>query len=104
MKILQESESIFSKITIENIKWLVVSIYRPSNYPNIIEFFEEMTTSLDMALKKYENCIIMGDFNIDMDKPDSTTCAQLNHFCDVFDLSNMINEKTCFSKKPLIKD
>ena len=68
------------------------------------KFFEETTMSLDMALKKYENCIIMGDFNIDMDKPDSTTCAQLNHFCDVFDLSYMINEKTCFSKKPLIKD
>ena len=61
-------------------------------------FFEEMTTSLDIFLKKYENCIIMGDFNIDMDKPDSLACAQLNNFCDIFDLANMINEKTCFSK------
>ena len=51
-----------------------------------------------MALKKYENCIIMGDFNIDMDKSDSPACAQLNNFCDIFDLANMINEKTCFSK------
>ena len=51
-----------------------------------------------MALKKYENCIIMGDFNIDMDKPDSLVCAQLNDFCKIFDLANMINVKTCFTK------
>ena len=44
------------------------------------KFFEEMTTSLDMALKKYENCIIMEDFYIDMDKPDSPGYAQLNSF------------------------
>ena len=73
MKIFQtkESESIFSEITIKNIKWLVVSIYRPPNDSNMNMFFEEMSPSLDMALKKYENCINMGDFNIDMDKPDS---------------------------------
>ena len=57
-----------------------------------------MTTFLDMALKKYENCNIMGDFNIDTDKPFSPACAQLKHFCDTLDLKNMINKKTCFSK------
>ena len=73
MKIFQtkESESIFSEIIIKNIKWLVVSIYRSPNDSNMNMFFEEMSPSLDMALKKYENCINMGDFNIDMDKPDS---------------------------------
>ena len=100
MKIFQtkESESIFSEITVKNIKWFVVGIYRLPNDSNMNKFFEEMTTSLDMALQKYGNCIIMGDFNIDMDKSDSPACAQLNDFCDIFDLANMINEKTCFSK------
>ena len=40
----------------------------------------------------------MGDFNIDMDKPDSRAYAQLNGFCDIFDLANMIDKKTCFIK------
>ena len=40
----------------------------------------------------------MGDFNIDMDKPDSPACAQLNNFCKIFDHANMINVKTCFTK------
>ena len=51
-----------------------------------------------MALKKYENFIIMGDFNIDLDKTDSSAYAQLNDFCDIFDLANMINKKTYFNK------
>ena len=77
IKIFQtkESESIFSEITIKNIKWLVVSIYRPRNDSNMNTLFEDMTTSPDMALKRYENCIIMGYFNIDMDKPDSLPYA-----------------------------
>ena len=62
------------------------------------KFFEEMTTSLDMTPKKYENCIIKGDFNTDMDERDSPAYAQLNDFCDIFDLPNIINEKTFFTK------
>ena len=49
----KESESIFSEITIKNIKWLAVSIYRPPDESNINKLFEERTTSLDMTLKKH---------------------------------------------------
>ena len=62
------------------------------------KFFEKMTTSPDMALKKYEICIIAGDYHVDMDKSDSLAYAQLNNFCDIFNLANMINEKNCFIK------
>ena len=93
-----KSESIFSGITIKNIKWLIVSIYRPPKDSNIKTFFEEMSVSLDKALQKYEKLTVMGDFNIDLDKPDSLNCPLLNEFCDMFDLSNMINNKTCNTK------
>ena len=33
-----------------------------------------------------------------MDKSDSLAYAQLNNFCDIFNLANMINEKNCFIK------
>ena len=88
----EESDSIFSKITIKNIKWLVVSIYRPPNDSNMNKFFEEMTNFFGIALERYKNYLIMGDLNIDMDKPDSPAYAQLNDFCDIFDLANMINK------------
>ena len=98
MKIFQtkESESIFSEITIKNIKWLVVSICRSPNDSNMNWLFEEMTTSLDMALKKYDNRFIMTDFDIDMDEPDSQVCAQFNNFCDIFDLvtKKLVSAKT----------
>ena len=99
MKIFQikESESVFSEITIKNIKWLV-SVYSLPNDSNMNKFFEKMTTSPDMALKKYEICIIAGDYHVDMDKSDSLAYAQLNNFCDIFNLANMINEKNCFIK------
>ena len=53
MKIFQtkESETVFSKITIRNIKWLAVSIYRPPNDSNKNKFFEEMTTFLTWLLR-----------------------------------------------------
>ena len=99
MKIFQikESESVFSEITIKNIKWLV-SVYSLPNESNMNKFFEKMTTSPDMALKKYEIWIIAGDYHVDMDKSDSLAYAQLNNFCDIFNLANMINEKNCFIK------
>ena len=54
------SEIIFSKK-----KWVIFSIYRPTNAGNLTDLFEEMTTSLTKAISKYENIIVMGDFNID---------------------------------------
>ena len=43
-------------------KWLV-SVYSLPNDSNMNKFFEKMTTSLDMALKKYETCNIAGRFS-----------------------------------------
>ena len=79
-------------------KWLMVSIFRLPNDSNMDKFFEEMTFSLGITLKKQDNCIIAGDFNIYMDEPDSPTLAPLNNFCDIFDLASMTHKKFCFSK------
>lgn len=73
-------------------KRVAVSIYSPPNDSNMKIFFEKV------VLKKYENCIIMGDFNVDTNKPDSQAFAQLKDFCYIFDLANTIYEKTCFTK------
>ena len=57
-----------------------------------------MTTSFDKTLQKYENCIIISDFDIHIDKPDSPTYDRLKDFCNIFDHENKINEETCFTK------
>ena len=57
---------ICSQLTISKNKWFCLSIYRPPLYNIIVGFFEGMTLCLSKASTKYENFVIMGDFNIDV--------------------------------------
>ena len=66
------SESIFSEITISRKKWLCVGIYRPPNFNNLDMFFKEVTDSLSKASLTYENFIVMGDFDIDINTAEWT--------------------------------
>ena len=73
------------------------SIYRPSESSNLSTFFEELTTSLSKAILKYENILIIGDFNIDM-KSKSLDYDKLDEFCDLFNLTDLIKPETCLTK------
>ena len=90
-------ESICSEITISKMKWSCMGIYRPPNFNNLDMFFKEVGDSLSKASLTYENFIIMGNFNIDIntagmdvDKPDE--------LCNLFDLTNLIKTETCCTK------
>ena len=86
-----------SELSFTNKKWICFSIYRPPEPSNLSTFFEELTTSPSKAIRKYENLLIMGDFNIDM-KSKSLGYDKLDEFCDLFNLTNLIKSKTCFTK------
>jgi len=90
------SESICSEITISNKKWFCMSIYRPPNYTNLSTFFDEVNFSLSKASTKYDNFIVMGDFNIDINKP-GIEYEKLDDFCTLFNLRNLINSETCIT-------
>ena len=62
----QICETICSEFTISKRKWICFSVYRPPSYNNLIIFFEELTKSVCKALNTYDNIIVMGDFNIDI--------------------------------------
>ena len=47
--------------------FVLVSIGHPLQPPRHI-FFEELTNSLSKAVNKYDNLIVMGNFNIDLNK------------------------------------
>ena len=47
-----------------------MSVYRPPTSSNIDTFFAELTISLSKAVNKFDNRIIMGDFNIYITKED----------------------------------
>ena len=53
---------------------------------------------IDKALNKYENFIIMGDINIDMERDKGLKQDLLRNFCDTYSFKNLIKAKTCFTK------
>ena len=76
-----------------NRKWLVIWLYKPPNLKEGI-FINKLTDALEHFLKKKENMIIIGDFNMTPNKD------KLQEFLNTVDLKNIANEPTCFKGKP----
>ena len=79
-------------------RWPIFSIYRPPDASNLELFFRELSFLLNSALDKYDNVMIMGDINIDTHGFQHPGYTKLISFCDVFGLSNLVKDKTCFTK------
>ena len=92
------SESICSELIISKKKLICFSIYRPPATGNIKTFFDEMKDVISKATCKYENILVMGDFNIDINNSSSDK-EKLVSFCDLFGLTNIVLSETCFMKK-----
>ena len=50
----------------------------------------------DRSLIHYEHMLLFGDLNFDMLNSDKS--ATLNDFCDILNLSQLVNGPTCFKK------
>ena len=74
------SETIASEFTISKKKFFCLSVYRPPTSTNLDIFFEELTNSLSKAVNKYDNLIVMGDFNIDLNKTGGIDFGKLEEF------------------------
>ena len=73
------------------------SIYRPPESSNLSMFFKELTISLSKGILKYENLLILGDFNIDVQNR-SLGYVKRVEFCDLFNLTNLEKSEICFTK------
>ena len=75
-------------------KWIFLGAYKPPSISD--ESFEtDCTLGLDRISEKYEHYILLDDLNFDM--LDKSKSSNLNNVCDIFDLSNTVNEPTCFT-------
>ena len=88
------AETICIKLTISQQKWFIMFAYRPESINRAL-FFEELNQSLSKAVNNYDKIVLAGDLNIDMDTPTDDTRGYLSDLCDMFDLYNLINVKTC---------
>ena len=91
------SEYICFKFTISKKKWICFSIYRPSSTKNIEKVFEKMNEVISKALCKYENLMVMLDFNI-YSKSSNCDKNKLESFHDLYNLANLVHSETCFTK------
>ena len=90
---LSNMEGIFLELNFKRTKWLMFGGYNPSK-SNIINFVNGIGTILDRYMSKYDNFILLGDFNSDMHE------NAMKEFSDTYNLSNLIKESTCF-KNPV---
>ena len=75
---------------------MVLHVYISSSQLQwLIYFFDEINLSLNKAALKFENFIVMGDLNIDVNASASPGKDKLDEFCNLFDLTNLVIEVTC---------
>ena len=82
-------EGIFFEINLKKSKWLLFGGYNPHK-ENIRNFVNQLGPVLDHYMPKYENFLLLGDFNSEVDE------NEVQEFCETYNLSNLIKEPTCF--------
>ena len=76
-------------MNMRNKKWLIFAGYHPKK-EHIGPFLSHVGKSLDYHIGKYDNLILIGDFNSQMEED------ALKEFCDTYNLKTLITEPTCF--------
>ena len=82
-------ECIFMEMRIRQSAWLIVGGYNPHKN-NISYFLHHVGRELDKFLPKYENLLILGDWN------STVTEKEMKEFCEMYNLENLIKEPTCY--------
>ena len=70
-------------------RWLFIGIYKPPSQSDN-EFTNRLNLIIDYYSPKYENRILIGDFNL------STENQHLDALIQAYNLNNLINKPTCF--------
>ena len=81
-------EVFYVEINLHKKKWSLSSSYNP-NKNTIKSHIVMLHKGLAIYSYKYENFIVLGDFNVGMDSYDMAV------FCDRYDLKRLIKEPTC---------
>ena len=82
-------EAIVLEINLKKRKWLLFGIYNPHKVMTD-SFLGSLCVALDELSLKYENIVILGDFNCEMTEPVMKT------FSDSYNLKSLVKEATCF--------
>ena len=79
----------FVEINIKNKKWFLCK-YIPSSFSSLEIFFQELGKAFDHFSTKFDDFILMGDFNTD-DKGQN-----ISNFMESLSSKNIVKVPTCF--------
>ena len=82
-------ECTFLEMRIRQSKWLIVGGYNPHK-ENISYFLSHVGREMDNFLAKYENFLLLGDWNA------AVTEKEMREFCETYHLENLIKDPTCY--------
>ena len=82
-------ECILTDVTIAKKKWLIFGIYNPHKHM-IKDFLSMLEKNVCKYLPLYDNMIILGDFNCEVDE------EPMSDFCNTYNLKSLIKFPTCF--------
>ena len=82
-------EAFFVEIRIRNSIWLLCCSYNPSKLQTA-SYIQETSNGIDAYCKKYQNILIMGDFNVDVKE------ETLHLFCNQYKLKSLKKDPTCY--------
>lgn len=88
----KEIESIFTEIKFKDRKWLICGLYRPPSLPDNA-FIDDFSKTFDRVSVKYDNVLVIGDLNYNLEKD---SCTPLKTMCDIFDFSNLVKKVYLF--------
>ena len=83
------TEGFFVELNLKRKKWLLCCSYNPK-FSQISFHLNELGKNLDTLTSKYDNIILLGDFNTE------PTDTAFSHFCEIYNFKNLIKDKTCF--------
>ena len=81
-------EGFFIEINLKSKKWLLGCSYNPHR-DKITSHFRNISTALGKLYTDYENVILLGDFNVEVEE------KNLSNFMSVHNLKTLITQKTC---------
>jgi exonuclease III len=85
-------ENFFVEINLRKKKWLVSCSYNP-HLNEIASHLNYVSDQLDYFSAKYENFVILGDFNVDI------VNKHMKDFCSDYNLKSLIKEPTCYKSR-----
>ena len=83
------TESTFLEVNVQSSKWLFVSSYKPAS-ENEEFFISNLCKTIDEFATKYDNILLMGDFNLTIEN------KHLEELLSLFDIKSLISSPTCF--------